>query len=88
MDKVKQNSFEFSLGEVINLGPDHTAIVTAVDPGRWAHRLYIRENDRGLRVSHIVTVFNTDIFVMGQRIYITAPDLASVLSAGAQEEEG
>jgi len=79
--------FEMVIGETVEIEDGHTIVVTTVDPGRRAHRLYVRENDQGLLVNHIVSVFNADIMVFGNRIHLQEPDLKSIL-AGSDELKG
>lgn len=76
-----RKTFEIRLGETVDLESGHTFVVTGVYPGRCMHRLYVKEDDQGLKVSHIVTVFNDDIMIMGGMIYLTGCDLGDIISA-------
>lgn len=84
---MEDKIFEIEIGELVEVGENHTIVLNAIDVGRWAHRLYIKENDNGLRVNHIVTVFNRDCMAFGNRVHLKGPDLASILAAGTGMRE-
>lgn len=71
---------EVRLCEKLELGPGHTMVIYYVDAGRWAHRLYVREDDGGLRVSRVISIFNRDIMMMGDVIQLQGDDLGKILT--------
>lgn len=67
------------LGEELCLGPSHTMVIYYADVGRWATELYVREDDQGLRVRRVISIFNRDIMVMGDVIHLKGEDLSDIL---------
>ena len=85
---IQDKVFQIRLGKVVEIEEGHTIKIINVICGRWVHNLYLVENDKGLRINHIVHVFNKDIMYIGGIVFLKGPDLASLLCSGSKDREG
>lgn len=73
---------EVRLGDKVKVGRGHTIEIYYVAVGRWAHELYVREDDNGLKVSRVISIYNRDIMMIGDVIQLKGDNLVEILTKG------